>query len=239
MGTMQAPEFERLRALRGVRAAFLVRDGSVVTDVGDGGLSPGAATDVAKTVRRMQLASATVGAPFDEVCISLAGIRLLVRAVGEHGAVVLLLRRGAELASVRTQLARVMPEIARRVGDAGTDGASVGASGTSEDASEEAERLWEGPLRGLLEAVRDCYAGFLADGEGAVDPKAAFDEQLREWLMCCNPSSYTFPLLIDGLAQTLDDRPDIRRRFKDEVQAHIGNGSVWSAFEKEVSDVGS
>jgi hypothetical protein len=53
--------------------------------------------------------------------------------------------------------------------------------------------------------------------------------QLREWLLCCNPSTYTFPLLLDGLSQTLTNAPAERTAFVAEVEAIIKRvGASWS-----------
>ena len=229
-----------LRGLRGVRAAMLVRDGRVVLEADGSRLEADAATDIAKTVRRMQLASATVGAGFDEVCISLAGVRLLVRAVGSGGAVVLLLRRGADLQAVRTHLGRVLPVLARAEAEAGVGAAPEASAGARvESAEDEAQRLWHGPLRPILERVRDCYSAYVPASKDRGQAHAAFQEQLREWLLCCSPSSYTFPLLLDGLAQTLDDRPGVRRRFKEDVQKIVTDAAPWREFEEGGERVGS
>ena len=56
---------------------------------------------------------------------------------------------------------------------------------------------------------------------------AQMREQLREWLLCCNPSPYTFPLLLDGLSQTLNASPDTRADFMTEVQQIMRGAQVW------------
>ena len=53
-------------------------------------------------------------------------------------------------------------------------------------------------------------------------------EQLREWLNCCNPSAYTFPLLLDGLSQTLNEAPDLRSEFMGAVQDIMRGSQVWA-----------
>ena len=51
---------------------------------------------------------------------------------------------------------------------------------------------------------------------------------MREWLLCCNPSPYTFPLLLDALAQQLNDAPEIRSEFMIEVQEALQHSDIWS-----------
>lgn len=240
-GTAANRALAELRGLRGVRAAMLVRDGTVVLEAEGAGLGPEASKDIAKTVRRMQLASSTVGAGFDEVCISLAGIRLLVRAVGSAGAVVLLLRRGADLQAVRSHLGRVLPALARAEVEAVAQAGGAGPAATApvESAEDEAERLWRGPLRPILERVRECYVTYVPEAMERDEAHRVFQQQLREWLLCCNPSSYTFPLLLDGLAQTLDERPGVRRKFKEDVQQVVTDAGPWREFEEGGKRVGS
>ena len=55
-----------------------------------------------------------------------------------------------------------------------------------------------------------------------------FREQMREWLLCCNPSPYTFPLLLDGLSQALGERPTERANFMNDVQSAMRSSKLWA-----------
>jgi hypothetical protein len=58
----------------------------------------------------------------------------------------------------------------------------------------------------------------MQSGRSRGDAAVLVDEQMREWLLCCNPSPYTLPLLIDGLGQLLNDAPTERADFMENVQ---------------------
>ncbi len=224
-----------LAAHRSVRAALVVRDGRPVSIAADGGLSGQALLDLAKTVRRMQLASATVGAAFDEVCISLAGVRLLVRALDANGAVVLLLRRGADVAAVRADLGRRFAYLVREERHRRPDPEVTAAVDSPED---EARRLWDGPLGPLLVRVRNAFSARVAGADDPVDIDAVFDEQLREWLLCCSPSARTFPLLLDGLSGAVAGAGGSPRAFKEAVQKILDEMGPWPGEDGEVDRAG-
>jgi hypothetical protein len=60
---------------------------------------------------------------------------------------------------------------------------------------------------------------------------AVMRTQTREWLLCCSPSPYTFPLLLDALSQQLNDAPDVRVEFVNEVQEALQYSDIWSGKE--------
>jgi hypothetical protein len=83
----------------------------------------------------------------------------------------------------------------------------------------EIQRIMHGPLGPSVEQIAERFTRFaLSAGKSRGDAALMIDEQMREWLLCCNPSPYTLPLLIDGLAQLLDDAPAERGEFMDTVQ---------------------
>ena len=55
-------------------------------------------------------------------------------------------------------------------------------------------------------------------GSSPTQTREEMHEQIREWLLCCNPSNYTLPLLLDGLSETMVDDPNGRNGFVGEVQ---------------------
>ena len=73
-----------------------------------------------------------------------------------------------------------------------------------------------GPILREIEAVYHNYRK--RGGLDQARTRAIMHEQMREWLLCCNPSNYTLPLLLDGLSETMvDDQPN-RHRFVSEAQ---------------------
>src|SRR5690606_38813463 len=98
---------------------------------------------------------------------------------------------------------------------------------TLDDGEEEIDRILGGELGPVLHEIRAQFTTFLQrTGRTNAEAEDLMREQMREWLLCCNPSPYTFPLLIDGLGQLLNDAPDERSEFMEVVQNTIRNAQA-------------
>jgi hypothetical protein len=88
------------------------------------------------------------------------------------------------------------------------------------DADDDIGDLLASPLGPILREIEAVYHNFRK--RGGVDQartRSIMHEQIREWLLCCNPSNYTLPLLLDGLSETMVDDPPNRNRFVADAQA--------------------
>jgi predicted regulator of Ras-like GTPase activity (Roadblock/LC7/MglB family) len=216
---------EEIGAIQGVRGALIASVDGAFADGARSGLEPDVALDVAKTVRRMTVASATVGAPLEELLINFGAARMLVVPIREDGTLVVLLERDAAVESARSLLRVQLDEIQGLLEAVG-GGAIPGGSPASAP-SDEIARVLASDLGPVLGKIQEKFASYVTKESGH-DAADLMREQMREWLLCCNPSPYTFPLLLDGLAQVLDDAPDVRAAFMAEVQAVVRSSELWS-----------
>lgn len=209
---------EELGAVPGVRAALIATaDGAVATS-GGAAMSPDTANDVAKTIRRMTVASATVGVPLQDLLINFGPARMMVVPITEDATVVGLLERDTAVTPVRRVLGMQIDALRALLVD-DDDELDVDIIDETE---EEVERILEGELGPVLQRIRAQFREFAHQaGIGPEDTEEMIREQLREWLLCCNPSTYTFPLLVDGLGQLLNDAPAVRSSFMEQVQLTI------------------
>ena len=93
-----------------------------------------------------------------------------------------------------------------------------------EYAADEITRIMTGSLGPTLARIRGQFAEhYTRVGHEVGEADMVVRDQLREWLLCCNPSPYTLPLLVDGLGLTLTDSPTARGEFMEVVQNTIRN----------------
>ncbi|PRP95469.1 hypothetical protein ENSA5_39340 [Enhygromyxa salina] len=179
-------------------------------------LQPAVATDVAKTVRRLVVASTTANSPLRELLINFGPTRMMLRPVSEDVLIVLLDRDG-DTQPIRTLLDREIPRMLRLA--QGEPEAPAPAIGVHEGDDEVGELLASplGPVLLEIEAVYHNYRKHRGLNQGQT--RGHMHEQIREWLLCCNPSNYTLPLLLDGLSETMTDDPAGRSGFVGEVQS--------------------
>lgn len=209
---------EELGAVPGVRAALIATADGAIASSGSTSMPMETANDVAKTIRRMTVASATVGVPLKDLLINFGPARMMVVPVTEDATVVSLLERDQAVAPVRRVLGLQLDSLRALLTD-DDDDLDVDVVDETE---EEIERILRGELGPVLQRIRAQFrdhamrAGYTAD-----QSEAMIREQLREWLLCCNPSTYTFPLLVDGLGQLLNDAPAARAQFMEQVQVTI------------------
>ena len=209
---------EELGAIQGVRGALIATAEGALAEGARSGLTSATANDVAKTVRRMTVASATVGVPLEELLINFGAARMVVIPLTEDATIVVLLERDQAVAPVRSLL-QVQLDSMRRLLDASNE---ASYQRTMDEGEEEIDRILGGELGPVLLKIRDQFATVLQrTGRTNAEADDLMREQMREWLLCCNPSPYTFPLLIDGLGQLLNDTPDVRSDFMEVVQGTI------------------
>ena len=209
---------EEIGAIQGVKGAVIASGDGALSGGDRSGLSPAVANDLAKTVRRMTLASTTVGVPLQELLINFGAARMMVTPLSEEATVVVLLERDQAVSPVRSLLSVQLTEMKRLLE------AHEGAEPEDEAAEgdDEIDRIMHGELGTVLSQIKDQFTNYVVrTGRSTEDAQAMMREQMREWLLCCNPSPYTFPLLIDGLGQLLNDAPTERSEFMEEVQATI------------------
>jgi hypothetical protein len=209
---------EEIGAIVGVRGV-LIATGDGALEAGDhSGLTPNVAQDVAKTVRRMTVASATVGVPLQELLINFGAARMMVAPLSDESTVVVLLERDQAVSPVRSMLAVSLAEMRSLLEQESEDEPEGGPAATDN----EIDRLMESELGDVLGKIRSQFTSYVVKtGRTPDDAGEMMRDQMREWLLCCNPSPYTFPLLIDGLGQLLNEAPAERSSFMEEVQRTI------------------
>ncbi len=209
---------EELGAVPGVRAALIATADGAIASSGSTAMPADTANDVAKTIRRMTVASSTVGVPLKDLLINFGPARMMVVPVTEDATVVSLLERDTAVTPVRRVLGMQLDALRALLADE-DEQLDVEAVDETE---EEIERILRGELGPVLQRIRSQFRDYaLQAGHGADDTEEMIREQLREWLLCCNPSTYTFPLLVDGLGQLLNEAPAVRSAFMEQVQLTI------------------
>ena len=210
---------EELGAIQGVRGAMIATSDGALASGARSGLPSAIANDVSKTVRRMTVASSTVGVPLQELLINFGAARMMVIPLREDATVVVLLERDTAVSPVRNLLAVQLGEI-RELLDA--DPVRHAEEGPGDETLDEIARIMNGPLGPVIERISHQFSIYVArTGRSPDESQEMVREQMREWLLCCNPSPYTLPLLVDGLGQLLDNAPNERGEFMETVQGTI------------------
>lgn len=202
---------EELDRLPGVRGSLVATVDGAYQANERGAFDVATATDIAKTVRRMVVASATVGSAIEELLITFGSARMMIVPVREEATLTIMLERDSATPLVRAALQSRLGGLRQSLG------------------SNEVERLMTGDLGPVLRDVQAVFTTYVVRaGRDNEDANGLMREQMREWLLCCNPSPYTFPLLIDGLSQVLSDRQGERTTFMNDVQAAMRNSKLWA-----------
>ena len=210
---------EELGAIQGVRGAMIATADGALGAGERSGLPGSTANDVAKTVRRMTVASATVGVPLKELLINFGAARMMVIPLTDDATVVVLLERDTAVSPVRSLLAVQLDELQDLLAAQDEQLPELEMIDEGED---EIRRIMSGELGPVLSKIHTQFTTYVArTGRGVEDANEMMREQMREWLLCCNPSPYTIPLLIDGLGQLLNDAPIERGEFMEVVQHTI------------------
>lgn len=219
---------EELGAIPGVRGALLATATGAYANGKHSTLDPLVAGDVAKTVRRMVVASSTVGTPLEELVINFGAARMMIIPVHDDATLTILLERDTATAAVRS-LVEVERVRLRELLALGTVASPEKRPNTRIESEDEVDRLLSGDLGPVLAGIEKCFGSFAGRvGVTSSDAHQIMREQLREWLNCCNPSAYTFPLLLDGLSQTLNEAPELRSEFMAAVQDIMRSSQVWA-----------
>ncbi|MCX4247208.1 roadblock/LC7 domain-containing protein [Paraliomyxa miuraensis] len=214
---------EELGVVQGVRGAIIATADGALSGKGKNSLPEVTANDVAKTVRRMTVASATVGVPLQELLINFGAARMMVVPLRDDATVVVLLERDSAVSAVRNLLNAHLGEI-RELLDAQGNDDDDDVAPEGDEVEDEIGRIMKGELGPVLDRIAHQYAIYVGRaGKSREEAGELMREQLREWLLCCNPSPYTLPLLVDGLGLTLNDSPTARGEFMEVVQNTIRN----------------
>ena len=227
-----------LDALQGISKLTGARGGLIAT--GDGAFSDGrhstlemtVANDVAKTVRRMVVASTTVGAPLEELVINLGAARMMVTPIDDDATLVVLLDRHTASRPIRDALAPILASLRNYRSPAVVEQSGVHPPPSAFDGDDEIQELVGGELGPALHQIETSFvASVLRLGGNAPQAADIMRDQLREWLLCCNPSPYTLPLLLDGMSQTLNENPQVRIEFMNEMQQILKESGVWQGTD--------
>lgn len=219
---------EELDRLPGVRGSLVATVDGAYTANERSSFDAATATDIAKTVRRMVVASATVGSPIEELLITFGTARMMIIPVREEATLTVMLERDSAGPAVRAVLHALLTGL-KAPSAAATADSSMSAPSPAPEPEDEVDRLMVGELGPVLRDVQGVFTSYmLRAGRTSADAAVMMREQMREWLLCCNPSPYTFPLLIDGLAQTMSERGNERPSFMADVQQAMRNSRIWS-----------
>ena len=204
-----------LTGLTGVRGAMMATADGPIGAAEYAHLQPAVASDVAKTVRRLAVASTTANSPLRELLINFGPTRMMLRPIAEDVLVVLLDRDG-DTQPIRERIDVEYGRLMRLLHGEPELGLAVGVH----EGDDEVGELLASPLGPVLREIEAVYHNY-RKRRGLTPAQAREDmhEQIREWLLCCNPSNYTLPLLLDGLSETMADDPGGRNGFVGEVQS--------------------
>ena len=207
---------KEIASVEGVRGAMLATAKGPIGAAEYAHLSPAVAGDVVKTVRRIAVASTTANAPLRELLINFGPSRMMLRPLGED-VLVVLLERETHTSPIRSLLDLEIARITRAM--RGEPVEQPMAAFGLDDADDDIGQLLASPLGPVLrelEAVYHNYRKLAGFDQGQT--RSIMHDQMREWLLCCNPSNYTLPLLLDGLSETMVDDPGNRNRFVGDAQ---------------------
>jgi predicted regulator of Ras-like GTPase activity (Roadblock/LC7/MglB family) len=221
---------EELDRLPGVRGSLVATVDGAYQASERGAFDGATATDIAKTVRRMVVASATVGSAIDELLITFGSARMMIVPVREEATLTIMLERDSATPLVRQALKGRLGGLRQQLGAGpGSAGESSVSNAVVTEPEDEVERLMIGELGPVLRDVQAVFTTYVVRAnKSSEDASFMMREQMREWLMVCNPSPYTFPLLLDGLSQAFSERQGERANFMNDVQAAMRNSKLWT-----------
>jgi predicted regulator of Ras-like GTPase activity (Roadblock/LC7/MglB family) len=215
---------QEIAAVEGVRGAMLATAAGPIGAAEYGHLSQAVATDVVKTVRRLVIASTTANAPLRELLINFGPSRMMLRPLADDVLVVLLERETAT-GPIRALIDLEVDRIARVMRGEPVE-PPMAAFGL-DDADDDIGQLLASPLGPILRELEAVYHGYRKlGGLDQAQTRTIMHEQMREWLLCCNPSNYTLPLLLDGLSETMADDPGHRDAFVNDAQGVLRKSGV-------------
>lgn len=220
---------EELDGLPGVRGSLVATVDGAYQANERGAFDVATATDIAKTVRRMVVASATVGSAIEELLITFGSARMMIIPVREEATLTVMLERDSATVLVRNALKGRIGTLRQTLGQGGGPGESSSNNAVPSEPEDEVDRLMTGELGSVLRDVQAVFTTYVVRvGKPSDEASVMMREQMREWLLCCNPSPYTFPLLLDGLSQSLGERQVERANFMNDVQAAMRSSKLWA-----------
>jgi len=220
---------EELDGLPGVRGSLVATVDGAYQASDRGAFDHATATDIAKTVRRMVVASATVGSAIEELLITFGSARMMIIPVREEATLTVMLERDSATVLVRNALKGRIGTLRQTIGQGGGPGESSAGNPVPSEPEDEVDRLMTGELGSVLRDVQAVFTTYVVRvGKPSDEASVMMREQMREWLLCCNPSPYTFPLLLDGLSQSLGERQVERANFMNDVQAAMRSSKLWA-----------
>lgn len=221
---------EELAHLHGVRGALIATAEGAFFHGEHAHFERSSANDIAKTVRRMVVASATVGAPLEELLINFGPARMMIVPVREEATLAIMLERDTATATVRALIRGYLQTISQLFDESSEDASDLHLSSSfASEHEDEVDALMAGELGPVLQEIQTRFIHYAEKlGQSYLQAQATMREQAREWLLCCNPSPYTFPLLLDGLAQTISAEAE-RQMFIHDVQQILQNAKIWAA----------
>ncbi len=221
---------EELDGLPGVRGSLVATVDGAYQANERGAFDVATATDIAKTVRRMVVASATVGSAIEELLITFGSARMMIIPVREEATLTVMLERDSATVLVRNALKGRIGTLRQTLGQGGGGpGESSSSNAVPSEPEDEVDRLMTGELGSVLRDVQAVFTTYVVRvGKPSDEASVMMREQMREWLLCCNPSPYTFPLLLDGLSQSLGERQVERANFMNDVQAAMRSSKLWA-----------
>lgn len=224
---------EEITAIPGARGALVATvDGAYFADA-QKSLDASIANDLAKTVRRMVVASATVGSPLAELLINFGPARMMIVPLREEATLAILLERSTATSNVRRLLKKQLNALRRMFGPGTGEPSESSLIAVAEQPEDEVDRLLAGELGPVLRDVEACFTSYmLRVGKTRQQAERGMRDQMREWLLCCNPSPYTFPLLIEGLSQLLSNDQEIRATFMVNVKDAMRNSKIWGGARR-------
>lgn len=224
---------EQIAAISGARGALVATvDGAFFAD-SHKSLDASIANDLAKTVRRMVVASATVGSPLAELLINFGPARMMIVPLREEATLAILLERDTATSEVRRLLKTQLRALRQLFGPGTGELSESSLIAVTEQPEDEVDRLLAGELGPVLRDVEACFTSYmLRVGKTRQQSERGMRSQMREWLLCCNPSPYTFPLLIEGLSQLLSDDQEIRATFMVNVKDAMRNSKIWGGARR-------
>ena len=148
---------EEFSGIQGVRGALIATSDGALDEGRTSGLDDATATDVAKTVRRMVVASATVGAPLEELSISFGNARLMIIPLREDATLAVFIERQSAVSAVRTILRVEVESLKELLASDLDEDEDEDDDFEVDEGDDEVDRLLASELGPVLRKIQSCY----------------------------------------------------------------------------------
>jgi predicted regulator of Ras-like GTPase activity (Roadblock/LC7/MglB family) len=145
---------EELDRLPGVRGSLVATVDGAYQASERGAFDMATATDIAKTVRRMVVASATVGSAIEELLITFGSARMMIVPVREEATLTIMLERDSATPLVRSTLMSRLGGLRQSLGSGSGSGESSVSNQVVSEPEDEVDRLMNGELGPVLGDVQ-------------------------------------------------------------------------------------